>query len=50
MCVLERNFTKCEQVRNFGQNMVFKALYLMIEASYHVFDTFLTKTKDKTFT
>jgi len=52
MSVLERNFIKYEKVRKSAQFWakygVFKALFLMIEASYHLFDTFPTNTKDKT--
>jgi len=33
----------------FAKYGVFKALYLMIEARYELFDTFSTKTKHKTF-
>jgi len=52
MIVVERNFIKYEKVRESVQFWaiygVFKALYHMTEASYHLFDTFPTNTKDKT--
>jgi len=53
MSVLERTIVKYENVRKSAQVWakygVFKALYLVIEASYHLFDTFPTNNKNKTF-
>ena len=40
---------KCEEMRNLAKLGVFEALHLMKEASFHLFDTFPTKIKDKTF-
>ena len=39
---------KSIQLKLWAKYGVFKALYLMIEGSYHLFDTFPTQIKDKT--
>jgi len=49
MIVLEGNLKSVKKCATLAKYGVFEALYLMKEASFHLFDTFLAKIKDKTF-